>query len=119
MPRRTAHSCPAPWSGCALDEFWGATDQEIPAQQLLGSGSVYGAWLLCRYAFLVVNAAVHFWHAARPLMRDGVRAQLLPGHQRLAEALRKVPEGQEWLGRILCSLALCLMEVRQSVPRLQ
>ena len=73
--------------------------------------------VLCRYAFLVVNAAVHFWHAARPLMRDGVRAQLLPGHQRLAEALRKVPEGQEWLGRTLCSLALCLMEVRQTAPR--
>ena len=44
-------------------------------------------------------------------MRDGTRAALLPSHQRLVEAVRKVPEGQEWLGRLLCSQALCLMEV--------
>jgi hypothetical protein len=37
----------------------------------------------CSYAALLYNGSVHFWHAARPLQRDGLRVQLLPAWERM------------------------------------
>jgi hypothetical protein len=64
-----------------------------------------------RYAFLVYNGTVHYWHVSRPLQRDGMRSALLPSQEAFVQALLAAVTGQEeWKARCLGALALCYAE---------
>lgn len=67
--------------------------------------------MCARYGFLVYNGSVHFWHASRPLQREGLHAQLLGPQQQVVDAVRKLPGKQEWLSRLLLQTALAQLEV--------
>jgi hypothetical protein len=63
-----------------------------------------------RWAFLVYNGSVAYWHAAAALQRDGARAHLLPSQERMCQALERAGDAAappEWRARHLVSLALC------------
>eukprot|EP00873_Tetraselmis_striata_P015149 jgi/Tetstr1/435413/TSEL_024322.t1 len=64
-----------------------------------------------RYAFLVYNGTVHYWHVSRPLQRDGMRSSLLPSQEAFVQALVASVAGQEeWKARCLGALAMCYAE---------
>jgi len=63
-----------------------------------------------RYAGLVYNGTVHYWHAARPLQRDRMRPLLLPSQEAVCAALDKVPELHEWKARNAVNLGVCQWE---------
>ena len=64
-----------------------------------------------RYGFLVYNGSVHFWHVSRPLQREGLHAHLLASQQQIVDAVRKLPDKQEWLSRLLLQTSLAQLEV--------
>ena len=65
----------------------------------------------CRYGFLVYNGSVHYWHISQALQREGRRSHLLPSTQAVVDAVRKLPDKQEWLSFLLLQLALTQLEV--------
>ena len=67
--------------------------------------------LTCRYGVLVYNGSVHYWHISRVLQREGMRSHLLPSEQIVVNAVRKLPDKQEWLSSLLLQLALGQLEV--------
>ena len=67
-----------------------------------------------RHAFLVYNGSVHYWRVARPLQREGLRAQLVPSLETVLKALEKVAGQEEWRCRNLLSLAMCQFEAGNS-----
>ncbi|GMH40123.1 hypothetical protein BSKO_08027 [Bryopsis sp. KO-2023] len=66
-----------------------------------------------RYAFLVYNGSVHFWHISRPLQRECLRKHLLESQQAVVEALEQVPAPEAWKVRNKINLALCFAEANQ------
>lgn len=64
-----------------------------------------------RYGLLVYNGSVHYWRISRILQRDGLRAHLLPSEQTVVDAVRKLPDKQEWLSSLLLQLSLGQLEV--------
>ena len=69
---------------------------------------------LLRYDVLVYNGSVHYWQVSRILQREGLRSHLLPSCQIVVDAVRKVPNKQEWLSSLLLQLALAQLEVTQN-----
>lgn len=65
----------------------------------------------CRYSLLVYNGSVHYWRISRVLQREGLRCHLLPSGQTVVDAVRKLPDKQEWLSSLLLQLALGQLEV--------
>ena len=60
------------------------------------------------------NGSIHYWHVARLLHRDGLRVHVLPSQQTVVDAVRKLPDQQEWLASLLLQLALSQLEVPHS-----
>ena len=67
--------------------------------------------ICCRYGVLVYNGSVHYWQISRVLQREGLRRHLLPSEQTVVDAVRKLPDKQEWLSTLLLQLALGQLEV--------
>ena len=65
----------------------------------------------CRYGVLVYNGSVHYWQISRILQREGLQCHLLPSEQIVVDAVRKLPDKQEWLSSLLLQLALGQLEV--------
>ena len=61
------------------------------------------------------NGSVHYWHISRVLQREGLRCHLLPSEQTVVDAVRKLPDKQEWLSSLLLQLALGQLEVSDNL----
>lgn len=84
---------------------------KVRAVVLTESGSKLTLSINCRYGILVYNGSVHYWQISRVLQREGLRYHLLPSEQVVVDAVRKLPDKQEWLSSLLLQLALGQLEV--------
>lgn len=65
-----------------------------------------------RYAFLLYNGTVHFWHVAQPLMRAGLWQHLQEPLAQLLPCLSQFQGHTAWKSRIYLANALALQAVR-------
>ena len=83
----------------------------VPGNKLTVPGNKLTLSISCRYGVLVYNGSIHYWHISRVLQREGLRCHLLPSEQTIVDAVRKLPDKQEWLSSLLLQLALGQLEV--------
>ena len=65
----------------------------------------------CLYVFLVYICSLHYWQISRVFQWEGLRCHLRPSEQTVVDAVRKLPDKQEWLSSLLLQLALGQLEV--------
>jgi hypothetical protein len=65
-----------------------------------------------RYSFLLYNGSVHFWKAARPLMRLGTWKELQEPLVALHAAVNGIEGHKAWKAQVAGALGQCLGEVR-------
>jgi hypothetical protein len=69
-----------------------------------------------RYAYLVYNGSVHFWHVAHPLMRDGYWQHIQESLAEVYNAVKELEGHSVWKARLASAMAMSSAAVRHRDP---